>query len=128
MQLNQLKPVDGIYEPTPDYIHGIEVVNPSNFVFVAGTMGLRPDGHPGDDIEEQLTLVWRNIARILTEADMTVDNIIRVTTYLTNAAHADANGIARTNALNGRVIPTTAIVAETLSPGWLVEIEAIAAS
>jgi enamine deaminase RidA (YjgF/YER057c/UK114 family) len=30
-------------------------------------------------------------------------------------------------ALNGRVVPTTAIVAETLASDWLVEIEAIAA-
>lgn len=56
----------------------------------------------------------------------TVENVVRVTTYLTDASHAEANGVARSQALGGRVIPTTAIVVETLSPGWLVEIEAIA--
>lgn len=128
MHRTQLRPTDGIYPPTPDYVHGIEVVDPSRFVFIAGTMGLRPDGTPGADIDEQLSLVWRNIARILAEAGMTVDNIVRLTTYLTDASHAEKNGIVRTEVLGGRVIPTTAIVVETLVSEWLVEIEVIAAS
>ena len=128
MSSRLLAPSSDIYPPTPDYAHGIEVRVPHRLVFVAGTMGLRPDGAPGRDIEEQLDLVWANIARILAEADMTVDNIIRVTTYLRNGADAERNGEARVRALRGRVVPTTAIVVETLSPGWLVEIEVIAAA
>jgi 2-iminobutanoate/2-iminopropanoate deaminase len=58
---------------------------------------------------------------------MTVDNIVRATSYLRDASYADVNGAARVAALNGRVIPTTAIVAETLESDWLVEIEVIAA-
>jgi 2-iminobutanoate/2-iminopropanoate deaminase len=58
---------------------------------------------------------------------MTVDNIVRVTTYLRDPAHAEANGAARVAALGGRVVPTTAIVVQTLDRGWLVEIEVIAA-
>ncbi len=126
MQVNALRPTGGIYQPTPDYIHGIEVIDPTRFVFIAGTMGLHIKGEPGESIEEQLVLIWGNIARILREANMAVDNIVRVTTYLADSIHADANGVARSQALGGRVIPTTAIVVETLSPGWLVEVEAIA--
>jgi 2-iminobutanoate/2-iminopropanoate deaminase len=40
---------------------------------------------------------------------------------------AEANAKARVAALGGRVVPTTAIVAETLDSSWLVEIEVIAA-
>jgi enamine deaminase RidA (YjgF/YER057c/UK114 family) len=58
---------------------------------------------------------------------MTVDNIVRLTSYLRDASYAEANAAARAAALNGRVVPTTAIVAETLVSDWLVEIEVIAA-
>jgi hypothetical protein len=39
-----------------------------------------------------------------------------------------ANAVARVKALGKRLIPTTAIVAQTLVSDWLVEIEVIAAA
>lgn len=59
---------------------------------------------------------------------MTVDNIVRLTSYLRDPAYADANAEARVAALGGRAVPTTAIVAETLASDWLVEIEVTAAA
>ena len=58
---------------------------------------------------------------------MTVANVIQVTSYLRDSAYADQNQDARVAALDGRVVPTTTIVAQILSPDWLVEIEIIAA-
>ena len=104
-----------------------KVRDPTRFLFVAGTMGLGPGGAPGASLEEQLELVWANIRTILASAEMTVDNIVRVTSYLRDAAYAGPNAVARVAALGGRFVPTTAIVAATLSPEWLVEIEVIAA-
>ena len=59
---------------------------------------------------------------------MTVDNIVRLTSYLTDASYAEANAAARVAALDGRAVPTTAIVVQTLVSGWLIEIEVIAAA
>ena len=59
---------------------------------------------------------------------MTVDNIVRVTSYLRDVAYAEANGKARVAALGGRIVPTTAIVVQTLDPDWLIELEVIAAA
>ena len=58
---------------------------------------------------------------------MTVDNIVRLTSYLREASYAEANAQARIRALGDRRIPTTAIVSETLDPSWLIELEVIAA-
>ena len=69
----------------------------------------------------------RGIRAILAAAEMTVDNIVRVTSYLRDASFAEANAAARVVALNGRAVPTTAIVVETLDRDWLIEIEVIAA-
>jgi 2-iminobutanoate/2-iminopropanoate deaminase len=97
------------------------------FLFVAGTLGLDPAGKPGATLAEQLDLIWSNIRAILAAADLTVDNIVRLTSYLRDASYAEANATARAAALGGRAVPTTAIVAETLVSDWLVEIEVIAA-
>jgi enamine deaminase RidA (YjgF/YER057c/UK114 family) len=56
-----------------------------------------------------------------------IDNVVRVTSYLRDGAYADANAEARVRELGGRLVPTTAIVVETLMSDWLVEIEVIAA-
>ena len=39
-------------------------------------MGLDEQGHIVMDIDEQLELIWLNIAVILHHADMTADNIV----------------------------------------------------
>lgn len=128
MKLVTHSPDAGIYPATPDYAHAIEVREPARLLFVAGTMGLDESGAAGKTLDEQLELVWANIRTILASAAMSVDNIVRLTSYLRDASYAEANGEARVRALGGRIIPTTAIVVETVDPGWLVEIEVIAAA
>jgi 2-iminobutanoate/2-iminopropanoate deaminase len=120
-------PTDGVYAPSDDYVHALELRDHRRLLFVAGTMGLDAAGVAPATLEEQLELVWDNIRAILATAGMTADNIVRVTSYLRDGADAEANGAARVAALNGRVVPTTAIVVQTISDAWLVEVEVIAA-
>ncbi|WP_151476933.1 RidA family protein [Streptomyces albicerus] len=127
MELVPHNPTEGVYAATDDYVHAMEVRGAGRLLFVAGTMGLDPAGKPGTGLEEQLELIWLNIRAILASADMTVDNIVRLTSYLRDPAYAEANAAARTAALGGRRVPTSAIVAATLDSNWLVEIEVIAA-
>lgn len=127
MQATAINPAAGVY-PATDYVHAMEVRGASRTLYVAGTMGLDAGGLPGATLEAQLDLVWTNIAHILAAADMTMDNVVRVTSYLRDAGYAGANQRARVAALGGRGVPTTAIVVATLDPGWLVEIEVIAAA
>ena len=121
-------PTQGIYPATGDYVHAMEVQEPKRFLFVAGTMGLDARGVAGKTLSEQLDLIWSNIRTILASADMSVDNVVRLTSYLRDPAYVEENAKARVKALNGRVIPTTGIVAQTLSSDWLVEIEVVAAA
>lgn len=127
MEMIVHNPTEGIYAATDDFVHAIEVRSPSRFLFIAGTMGLDSDGVPGTTLEEQLELIWANLRVILAEAGMSVDNIVRLTSYLRDPSYAEANAKARVAALGGRRVPTTAIVAQTLASGWLVEIEVVAA-
>jgi enamine deaminase RidA (YjgF/YER057c/UK114 family) len=118
----------GVYPPGPDYAHALELRSPHRLLYVAGTMGLDPAGVAGASLDEQLSLVWANVRAILAAAGMTTDHVVRVTSYLRDAAFAEANARARVAALGGRVVPTTAVVVETLEEAWLVEIEVVAAA
>jgi 2-iminobutanoate/2-iminopropanoate deaminase len=127
MLMTPRSPATGVY-PADDYTHAMEVSGAQRLLFLSGTMGLDDTGNAPPGLDRQLSLLWSNIRRILAEAGMTTDNIVRVTSYLRHASFAEANAQARLKALGDRRVPTTAIVVETLSPEWLVEIEAIAAS
>ena len=128
MQMIVRNPATGIYPATGDYVHAMEVREPGRFLFVAGTMGLDERGAAGATLAQQLELLWGNLRAILASAGMSVANIVRLTSYLRDAAYAEDNAQARVRALEGRVVPTTAIVVQTLASDWLVELEIIAAA
>lgn len=128
MELIPHNPTEGVYSTGGDWVHAMEVRSASRMLFVSGTMGLRPDFTAPPTLDEQLEFVWNNLRAILASAGMTVDNIVRLTSYLRDASYAEANAQARIAALGDRRIPTTAIVVQTLEPDWLIELEIIAAS
>jgi 2-iminobutanoate/2-iminopropanoate deaminase len=128
MELIPHNPSDGVYSTGGDWVHAMEVRGAERLLFTSGTMGLDPAGMPGATLDEQLALVWNNIRRILADAGMTTDNIVRLTSYLRDASFAGANAAARCQALGERRIPTTAIVAQTLESDWMIELEVVAAA
>ena len=128
MELIPHNPTDGVYSTGGDWVHAMEVRGAERMLFVSGTMGLRPDFTAPPTLEEQLVCVWNNLRAILSSAGMTVDNIVRLTSYLRDAGYAEANAHARIKALGDRRIPTTAIVVQTLQHDWLIELEIIAAA
>jgi 2-iminobutanoate/2-iminopropanoate deaminase len=128
MQTITHDPVDGIYAATSDYAHAVELRGVQRLLLTSGTMGLDPAGAAGASLDEQLGLVWANLRAVLAAAGMTVDDIVRVTSYLRDADYAEANARARVTALGGRRVPTTAVVVGTLSEDWLVELEILAAA
>jgi enamine deaminase RidA (YjgF/YER057c/UK114 family) len=102
MRMTPRNPTDEIYPATPDYVHAMEVTGVQRLLFVSGTMGLDERGVAPTGLDAQLALIWSNIRRILAEADMTVDNIVRLTSYLRDASFAEANQ-------NARISPTCAV-------------------
>ena len=127
MELVPHNPSEGVYSTGGDWVHAMEVRGSERLLFVSGTMGLRPDFTAPETLDEQLECVWDNLRAILASADMTVDNIVRLTSYLRDSSYAETNARARIRALGDRRIPTTAVVVETLDPGWLIELEVVAA-
>src|SRR3546814_19474207 len=108
-------PTSGIYPATDDYVHALEVRGAERLLFVSGTMGLDAEGNPGRTLAQQLVLIWSNIRTILASADMTLDNVVRLTSSLTDARYAEDNPPARIPPLGELEIPPTALSAPPLA-------------
>jgi 2-iminobutanoate/2-iminopropanoate deaminase len=117
-----------MFAPVGPYCHGLEVVQPTRFLFSSGTMGLDREGHAPDGIEAQLETAWDNLKAILAEAGMTVGNIVKVTTFLADRSSRGPATAYRQAVLGDHKPAVTTMVAGLLQDDWLVEIEIVAAA
>lgn len=120
--------VDGVRSPGGRYSHVGEIGPNARLFHFAGQTGTGPDGTIGEGIEHQAALVYRNIATILDQCGMGLENLVKVTVFLTSPDYIDAWRAAQKDAF-GDVVPasTLLIVSRLARPELLVEVEAIAA-
>lgn len=71
-----------VYTPIGPFSHGTAA---GQFVFVSGTGGLDETGEVvSPDVGEQARAMMENVEQILAGADLTFDDLVNVTLYLTN--------------------------------------------
>lgn len=117
----------GVPAPEGNYTHALEVPAGARLLFVSGQIPARADGTVPAGFEAQCEAVWDNVLAALAAAGGAPEHLVKVTTYLTDRGQAEANSRIRQARL-GAVRPTlTVVVAQTLDPAWLLEVEAIAA-
>ena len=81
-----------------------------------------------DDIGEQADIVWANIAAILSEAGMTIRDIVAVTTYVVVGNELGPVMAARDRAMGGHLAASTLVTVPALArPEWLMEVAVVAA-
>ena len=114
--------------PVGSYNHGLEVGPNHRFLFISGEIPELSNGIVPPTFEEQCEAVWQNIERILNSAGMGIENLVKITTYLTDRSYATANGEIRRRHLGATKPALTVIITQTLDPLWLLEIDAIAAA
>ena len=75
--------------PYADLIaQGVQV---GNTLHLSGQVGMREDHSVPEDIVEQISLAYTNIAAVLAEFDATMDNIVDETFLVTNVAEVMEN-------------------------------------
>ncbi len=125
-----IRPLTGDGSPPVEgaYPQAVEVTNPTRWLYLSGQVPVAPDGSLAADFTGQCEQVWDNIETQLTAADMTLDNLVKVTTFLSDRAYALENREVRVRRLAGRQPALTVIVTGIFDQAWLVEIEAVAAA
>lgn len=116
---------------SPTYHHGVEAAPGLRWLHIAGQIGRAKDGTVPPSFEAQCEIIWDNILAVLKEGGMGVEDLVKVTTFLTRKEDIPASRVVRDRKLGniGPIAPATTllIVAGLAAPDFLLEIEATAA-
>ncbi|MGE3774437.1 MAG: RidA family protein [Gammaproteobacteria bacterium] len=119
----------GIAARIGTYSDAVDVNGAARVLHVSGTPGVDPDtGNLPADFAAQAELAWRNVEAILAQADMRVEDIVKLTQYLIRREDLNAYRDIRTRHLGGhRPASMLSFVSGLVWPGMLIELEVTAA-
>jgi enamine deaminase RidA (YjgF/YER057c/UK114 family) len=117
-----------IKPPFARYSHGVEIPAGKRLVLCSGQLGIGVDDVVPEDAGAQTELCFRNIAAILSEAGLTLNDVVRINAFVTDRAHLQPYMDVR-NRLFSDPAPasTLMIVSGFARPELKVEVEVLAA-
>ncbi len=130
--LRSFNPPD-VAPPASRYSHCVEVTGAARWLVISGQVGVTPEASVCEGLAAQLAQCFANIDAGLRAANMTKNNLVKLTVYVT-VGGAEALGIYRRGrdswlGENGPVpTGTYVVVAGLASEVFLVEVEALAAA
>jgi len=114
--------------PLGAYSHAGWVKAGSDVLFIAGQVGVRPDGALPETLVEQADEAFANVARILKAKGFSLHNLVKLNTFV---VHGHATGTVREARLKhfGDIRPasTFVYVPQLVEPKYLIEVEGVAA-
>jgi 2-iminobutanoate/2-iminopropanoate deaminase len=119
----------GMTQPTA-YSHVVEVNGPHRLVFVAGQTGVDAGGKAAQGFRAQAVQVFENIKTALASVGGSMDNVVRLTTYMTDLEqNADAYREVRASFFpNKSALPASTLLQITrlANPSYFIEVDAVA--
>lgn len=114
------------------FAQGCRVDDPQRLLFVAGQVAVDGDGQlVGEgDLEAQTRQVFANMSRVLDQGEMSFENVVQVTVFMTDISQIRTYTQVRDEFVNAAAPPTSTAVGVTglALPGFLIEVNAIAVS
>jgi enamine deaminase RidA (YjgF/YER057c/UK114 family) len=114
-----------VHPPLGRYVHQIEVSGEGRMLFLAGQVGIRPDGSVPTGAVEQLGVALENVVANLEAAGFEPTDLVKLTTYVVGEIDA-AGRRAQLDRVLGSHLPTSTLVyvAALASPDYKVEVDA----
>ena len=117
-----------IHPPFANYAHGVEIAAGSRIVFCSGQLGIGADGVIPDDVESQARLCFRAIAATLSEASMSLADLVRLNAYVSSAQYLGGYMKVRDEFVSSPPPASTLMIVQGFArPEFKVEVEAVAA-
>lgn len=113
--------------PTWNYSEAVKITDYSELLFISGQVPVTNNGKVPDNIKDQCEVAWSNIEAQLKKADMTLDNLVKVTFFVSDRKYLHEVGKLREQKLLNIKPAMTIIITGIYNKNWLLEIEAIAA-
>jgi 2-iminobutanoate/2-iminopropanoate deaminase len=95
-------------------------------LFISGQVPEQADGYVPSSFDDQCRLAWSNVEQQLRLVDMSFNNLVKVTIYLSDRQYRQANARIRHDMLQGHAPALTIIIADIYEEHWLLEIEGVA--
>lgn len=111
------------------YSHVVETSSPGRTIYLAGQLGLKPDGTlAGGDFRAQATQAFENVKAALASVGADFSHVVKINNYLTDIGNLQAYFEIRDRYVNTAAPPasTTVAISSLAMPGAVYEIEAIA--
>ena len=118
----------GIARRVGTYSDAVEITDGKRWLYVSGTPGIDGDsGELPESFEAQAEIAWKNVVRILDEADMSVRDIVKLTQHLVSREDLPAYREVRARYL-GDCAPASmlTILSGLVWPNMLIELEVVA--
>lgn len=109
------------------YVPAVQITTPGRLLLISGQIPETAGGYVPPDFASQCRLVWNHILTVLKGADMKTENLVKITTYLSDRQYRDENSAIRDEFLGKHKVALTVIIAGIFESRWLLEIEAVAA-
>lgn len=110
------------------YALAAAVSGAEQLVFVSGQVPETAAGQVPAGFRDQARLAWRNVEHVLQDCALSLGNLVKVTTYLSDRAYRQANAEVRREVLGDLEPALTVIITGIYDERWLLEIEAVAAA
>lgn len=114
----------------PTYSHVVEVNGPHRTVYLAGQTGADATGKVAADFRAQAVQVFENIKTALASVGGNFDNVVKLTSYLTNieANAAEYRTVRASYFPNRSALPASTLlqIPRLANPAYLLEVEVIA--
>ena len=108
------------------YAQAVEVTGATRTLHVSGQIPQAADGTVPPALADQCRLAWANLEAQLRAAGMTLDDLVKVTTFLADRRFAAENRAVRQAVLGGRAPALTVVITGIFDETWLIEIEGVA--
>ncbi|RED47516.1 RidA family protein [Seonamhaeicola aphaedonensis] len=110
-----------------NYSEAVKISDFSELLFISGQVPITNQGKVPSNIKDQCTVAWSNVEAQLKEADMTLDNLVKVTFFVSDRKYLREVGQLREQNLLNIKPALTIVITGIYNENWLLEIEAIAA-
>jgi enamine deaminase RidA (YjgF/YER057c/UK114 family) len=121
---------DELAHPVPVvYSQAIEVPPGARMLYLSGQVGIANDGSTAKGLAAQSEQIWLNISAILRDAEMTVNNIVKMSAYVTSFDDYTEWHAVRMRYLAGhRPAMLGVAVAALADASLLIEVDVVAAA
>ena len=118
----------GVYDP-PSYSQAVKATEVKAILYIAGQVAYDKDGSPlhRGDFRGQAREAFRSIKALVEAQGGTLDNIVKVNTYVTDIRYR-ADLVPVREEFFGKKSPASTLIAvpALAHPDWMIEIEAVA--